>query len=283
MLSTTQLKYQSRNWVILGLLGIGLWSCSKPVPDIQVPSQASQTRDSQDATETRDRTNESNRDRQDISDANPSRDSNDKPRDIVYVAEPLDNEPAQLISNNPKSRINVRDKPTTQSTAKHYGLKGDRVTLLKKAKGEGDYIWYYVRFEKSKAEGWIREDFIVSDEFIDAEGVVPFNYSGRYDYTLPETDTPITTFDFKQTRSQINFTVATDLEFCNPQDKGSAFFVPESNEFVGNTANGELTLTFTPEFVQGKFTGQFNVKSKLANPPAEPIDFCDYSGLYASR
>lgn len=93
---------------------------------------------------------------------NPSSETvrKEEPREIVYVAENVDPVSARLVSKDPNSRINVRSQPSTRSKAKHFGYQGDAVTLLKKAKGEGDVIWYYLRFNQSKAEGWIREDFI---------------------------------------------------------------------------------------------------------------------------
>ena len=44
--------------------------------------------------------------------------------------------------------------------APSYGLPNDPVTLLKKAEGDDGYAWYYVKFDGSDVEGWIREDFI---------------------------------------------------------------------------------------------------------------------------
>lgn len=278
-----QPRMQHKKWVriswILGVLSLSLWtySCSKPVPDIQVPPQSSETSDTSEpdsGPENKDSTSDSN------SAQNPTPIA--KPREIVYVAEKLDPEPGQLISNDPNSKINVRAKPTTQSKAKHYGLKGDHITLLQKAEGEGNYIWYYVRFDQSKAEGWIREDFIVSDEFLEAEGVVPFNYSGTY-VSLPQTGPALATFQFKQARSQINFTVAADIKDCNPQKTGSAFFVPESNQFMGTTADGELDVTFIPQFEQGKFTGKMEVKTELVNASDTSSVACDYSGIYVAQ
>ncbi|MCM1982223.1 SH3 domain-containing protein [Lyngbya confervoides] len=78
----------------------------------------------------------------------------------TYVAEKIDPVAAQLTSQYAGSKINVRSQPSTQSKIKHYGLKGDRVTLLQQAEGEDSYLWYYLQFEKSKAEGWVRSDFV---------------------------------------------------------------------------------------------------------------------------
>lgn len=73
---------------------------------------------------------------------------------------------ARLTSRDPDAQINVRSQPTTKSSAPSYGLPDDPVTLLKKAQGDDGYTWYYVKFDGSNTEGWIRGDFI------DASGAV---------------------------------------------------------------------------------------------------------------
>ena len=67
---------------------------------------------------------------------------------------------ASLVAQDADAYINLRTEPTTQSAEKGYGLVGDRVSLLRSADGEGGYVWYYVRFDESGAEGWVRSDFI---------------------------------------------------------------------------------------------------------------------------
>jgi hypothetical protein len=68
--------------------------------------------------------------------------------------------PAQLIAAQPEARINLRSQPTTSSQAKGYGLVGDPIQLLRTTQANDGYDWYYVKFEQSGAEGWIRGDFI---------------------------------------------------------------------------------------------------------------------------
>jgi hypothetical protein len=68
--------------------------------------------------------------------------------------------PAQLIAAQPEARINLRSQPTTNSEQKGYGLVGDPVQLLRTTQAGDGYDWYYVKFEQSGAEGWIRSDFI---------------------------------------------------------------------------------------------------------------------------
>ncbi|MEL6381996.1 MAG: SH3 domain-containing protein [Cyanobacteria bacterium J06626_18] len=69
-------------------------------------------------------------------------------------------QPAVLIAQQPDAQINLRSQPTTQSGEQGYGLVGDAVQLLQSANGDGGYTWYYVRFNSSGTEGWIRGDFI---------------------------------------------------------------------------------------------------------------------------
>ena len=85
-----------------------------------------------------------------------------KLQEVIYIAEKIDPIAARLSSQDFNSRINVRQQPSTRSKVHNFGYQGDLVTLLKKAQGEGDVIWYYLRFDKSQAVGWIREDFIAT-------------------------------------------------------------------------------------------------------------------------
>lgn len=67
---------------------------------------------------------------------------------------------ARLTANDPGAQINVRTAPTTQANSPHYGVAGDWVEVLNASDGGDGYIWYYVRFYQSGAEGWIRSDFL---------------------------------------------------------------------------------------------------------------------------
>ena len=66
---------------------------------------------------------------------------------------------AQLIAAQPEAHINLRSAPSTTASPRGYGLVGDPVQLLRSVQA-GDDLWYYVKFEQSGAEGWIRQDFI---------------------------------------------------------------------------------------------------------------------------
>jgi hypothetical protein len=69
-------------------------------------------------------------------------------------------ETAILYTQDTGSQINIRSNPTTQSNSPHYGYGGDVVVILNEVLGSDDYYWYYVRFQGSQAEGWVRGDFI---------------------------------------------------------------------------------------------------------------------------
>lgn len=71
---------------------------------------------------------------------------------------------ARLTAQQSNSRINLRSKPSSTSPDKGYGLVGDPVKLLDKAEGADGLTWYYVKFDGSGAEGWIRNDFIKISE-----------------------------------------------------------------------------------------------------------------------
>ncbi|WP_373481226.1 SH3 domain-containing protein [Geminocystis sp.] len=70
-----------------------------------------------------------------------------------------------LRASNPNTRINVRTKPTINSSAPQYGIPGDKVKViecvLNKDTAGSDLNWCKVEFVKSKAVGWIRSDFII--------------------------------------------------------------------------------------------------------------------------
>ncbi len=56
--------------------------------------------------------------------------------------------------------INIRDRPGTQSKVLHIGYPEDRLLVMGRAVASDQYGWYQVKFEKSGATGWVREDFV---------------------------------------------------------------------------------------------------------------------------
>ncbi|HEY9827069.1 MAG TPA: SH3 domain-containing protein [Stenomitos sp.] len=82
-----------------------------------------------------------------------------------YVGSPQS--AAVLVANDPQARINLRAAPRKDAPILGYGLVGDPVHLITYMSPEGDRLsasddqgWYFVKFDRSGAEGWIRADFV---------------------------------------------------------------------------------------------------------------------------
>lgn len=66
-----------------------------------------------------------------------------------------------VIRASAAGRVNVREAPSTGSRIRHYGVSGDRVTILNQTKAPDGFLWYFVEFPKSGARGWIRGDLLL--------------------------------------------------------------------------------------------------------------------------
>ena len=67
---------------------------------------------------------------------------------------------AVLIASDSNSRINLRDTPSTSGNLLGYGLVGDQVQVINQTTGDDSKTWYLMKFPRSGAQGWIREDFV---------------------------------------------------------------------------------------------------------------------------
>ena len=67
---------------------------------------------------------------------------------------------AVLTATDPNSQINLRETPSLSGKRLGYGLVGDRVGIIEKKTGDDGSTWYLVKFPRSGAQGWIREDFV---------------------------------------------------------------------------------------------------------------------------
>jgi Bacterial SH3 domain len=70
------------------------------------------------------------------------------------------NVPGELVSQQPKAQINVRQEAGGKSAIAHYGVAGDKVMLMDSRRDASEKMWYRVKFVDSKAEGWVRSDFV---------------------------------------------------------------------------------------------------------------------------
>ncbi|MBW4474383.1 MAG: SH3 domain-containing protein [Stenomitos rutilans HA7619-LM2] len=67
---------------------------------------------------------------------------------------------AEIGTIQGSGRVNIRETPSTSSSVRHYGLGGDRVTILNQTNAPDGYRWYFVEFSNSGARGWIRGDLL---------------------------------------------------------------------------------------------------------------------------
>jgi uncharacterized protein YgiM (DUF1202 family) len=65
----------------------------------------------------------------------------------------------ELVTQQPKARVNVRKAPGEQQAIAHFGVAGDKVMLLASGRDVAEQMWYQVKFV-SGAEGWVRSDFV---------------------------------------------------------------------------------------------------------------------------
>ena len=108
--------------------------------------------------------------------------ANTSPSVSSVESEPITITPeALLTANDPDSQIRLHDTPSFAGRDLGYGLVGDRVFIIERTSSDG-YTWYKVRFPRSGAVGWIREDFVsvVTASQPDSE---PQTYSSSPDAT----------------------------------------------------------------------------------------------------
>jgi hypothetical protein len=69
---------------------------------------------------------------------------------------------AILIATDTNAQINLRAAPSVTSKRLGYALADERVQVIKQAASTDSdrYTWYQVRFPRSGAIAWIREDFV---------------------------------------------------------------------------------------------------------------------------
>lgn len=67
---------------------------------------------------------------------------------------------AQLTGQSIGSQVNIRSAPSIGADSPHYGLVGDRITVLKQIQGDDGNIWYFVQFP-SGATGYVRDELIL--------------------------------------------------------------------------------------------------------------------------
>ncbi len=163
---------------------------------------------------------------------------------------------ATLTAEQADAQINLRSQPTTQASSPGYGLVGDPVQLLRAAEGEGELTWYYVKFDESGAEGWIRGDFISTGGSAgsnDGDYVDAFTTDelftmggGGCGMTLWPVDNPgdFIFFNGLPGESMWMKLDGTMTEFSRTAASGPEFYGQSANQsFVSNDGNFEVDVT----------------------------------------
>ncbi len=65
----------------------------------------------------------------------------------------------QLVGGAAGSQVDVYSSPSYSARSPHYGLVGDRVTVLNSAQGDDGRTWLQIQFQ-SGAVGWVSSDFV---------------------------------------------------------------------------------------------------------------------------
>ncbi|HEY9762148.1 MAG TPA: SH3 domain-containing protein [Trichocoleus sp.] len=154
---------------------------------------------------------------------------------------------ATLVAQDAQAQINLRSQPNAQSKAKGYGLVGDGVKLLKAAEGDDQLTWYYVRFNESGAEGWIRGDFIDTSGRVQAAPQTTAKSStGQCEGVFESTvfvaqyeNNSFTRIQFRNLESKATF--AGNLRPQGQNSQGQPIFVGEVSPPAGGSYSAQIT------------------------------------------
>ena len=72
-------------------------------------------------------------------------------------------EPATIVGETARSRVNVRTGPGTEYKANAYSLVGDEIQVIGRAFSDRCDTWVLVQFPGSGHVGWIHSNFILID------------------------------------------------------------------------------------------------------------------------
>jgi hypothetical protein len=67
---------------------------------------------------------------------------------------------ATIKGDRPGSRVNVRPRPSLDTTSGSYGLVGESIAVMGEATKENCDRWYQVQFPDSGHQGWVFSDFV---------------------------------------------------------------------------------------------------------------------------
>ena len=82
------------------------------------------------------------------------------PQSTLEAASPPPSKPSSAqLAGGAGTQVNVYSAPSSDSNSPHYGLGGDRITILNSTQGKDGRTWYQVRFA-SGASGWVSADSV---------------------------------------------------------------------------------------------------------------------------
>ncbi len=75
--------------------------------------------------------------------------------------------PGVLSAESTSATINIRTRPTVESTSIYLGHPGDRITVIEEVIGGDRMSWYFIQLEGDNVAGWVRGDLV---SFSSAQG-----------------------------------------------------------------------------------------------------------------
>jgi hypothetical protein len=68
--------------------------------------------------------------------------------------------PGVLLAKDDDANINIRVGAGKSFRNVHYGLAGDKVSVLNSMQSSDGDVWYQIKFNTSGADGWVHQDFV---------------------------------------------------------------------------------------------------------------------------
>lgn len=170
---------------------------------------------------------------------------------------------ATLTAQDTGAQINLRSQPDASSRSKGYGLVDDPVKLLRQANASDGYTWYYVKFDGSGAEGWIRSDFITTsgNAVVEESHRQDYTCSGVFDelvFKVHYGENGYTYIEFNNLETGIQFDA--NLSYDGQNSQGQSVFVGESGPPGGGT--------YSIRVIGGKPSSGSKISLEYADIPA---------------
>lgn len=160
-------------------------------------------------------------------------------------------DPEAYLSSKTISQINLYSKPQYSSIPTHFGLGGDRISIVKKYNN-----WYYVRYRISGICGWVNQDFVrprrlppligffiaTFEDMVNSITAMREENPDLFKRAIDIINTSSNTIQtFKQVKEEIHKEQSKlNLDVNMGEDETNAIHTVNSNMFSGGLANGEV-------------------------------------------